>query len=191
MSFAIVVDSTCDLLEDEYRSLNVAMVPLTIGVGGAEFKDQVEISSEEFLERMAAAEDLPKTSQPSPYDFTQVFNKLAADGAEGVLSIHIAGVLSGTVESARAAADEVEAEVHVIDTCGATASSALVVQQACALRDAGLSVAEAAERLQAYLPKVRFFVAPDTLENLLKGGRLSADQAQSASLLNNQAHLYF
>ena len=72
MGFAVVVDSTADLLPEEYKALDVHMVPLSVLIDGETFKDQFEISSEQFYERMAAAENLPQSSQPTPYDLYTV-----------------------------------------------------------------------------------------------------------------------
>ena len=184
MGFAIVVDSTFDMSADEYRDLGVTMVPLNILVGGSEFKDQVDISSEEFYQRMNEAKELPKTAQPSPYDFAQAYQRLAEEGFDGVISLHIAGVLSGTIESARLAASDAAIDVRVIDSAAATAQAALITQKACALRDAGASLDEAEKALKSFIPETQFMVACDTLENLLKGGRLSADQVKNANVLN-------
>lgn len=184
MGFAIVVDSTCDLRPDEYRDLDVTMVPLTILVDGGEFKDQTEISSEEFYRRMAVSKELPKTAAPSPYDFVKVYEDLAKKGYEHIVSLHLAGVLSGTVESARIAASQVDVDVRVIDTLTATAGMALLAQDVVKLRDAGATVDEAEAAVRSFDGKNRFLVTPETLENLLKGGRLSADQVKTASMLN-------
>ena len=153
-------------------------------VGEDEFKDQVEISSEEFYKRMGEATELPKTAQPAPFDFVRAYERLAQEGYEGIVSLHIAGVLSGTIESARAAADQVAIDVRVIDSACCTAQAALQVKQLCALRDAGATLDEAQAAIEKLVPKTQFLVACDTLENLLKGGRLSADQVKNASLLN-------
>ena len=182
MGFAVVVDSTLDMSAEEYQALNITMVPLNILVGEDEFKDQVEISSEEFYERMGEATELPKTAQPAPFDFVQAYERLAQEGYEGIVSLHIAGVLSGTIESARAAADQVDIDVRVVDSACCTAQAALQVKQLCALRDAEVSLDEAQAAIEELIPKTQFLVACDTLENLLKGGRLSADQVKS--LLN-------
>ena len=184
MGFAVVVDSTLDMSAEEYQALNITMVPLNILVGEDEFKDQVEISSEEFYERMGEATELPKTAQPAPFDFVQAYERLAQEGYEGIVSLHIAGVLSGTIESARAAADQVDIDVRVIDSACCTAQAALQVKQLCVLRDAEASLDEAQAAIEELIPKTQFLVACDTLENLLKGGRLSADQVKNASLLN-------
>lgn len=184
MSFAVVVDSTADLNMDEYRGNAITMVPLTIQVGGKEYKDQTEISSEEFYDRMAATDELPKTAAPAPYDFAQAYQALAQQGYDHIISLHIASVLSGTVESARLAASQVEVPVTVIDSAGAGASLGIIALKACELRDAHVPVDEALQHLNACVSDFRFLVACDSLDNLLKGGRLSADQVKNASLLN-------
>ncbi len=191
MSFAIVVDSTADLTVEEYRNNRVAMVPLTIEVGGGEYKDQTEITSEEFYDRMVAASELPKTAAPAPYDFVQTYNRLADEGYDHIISLHIASVLSGTVESARLAASQVDVPVTVLDTAGATVSLALLALKACEMRDAGISAEEAVEALSRYIKDFKVVIACDTLENLLKGGRLSADQVKNASLLNIKPEFTF
>ena len=186
MGFAVVVDSTADLLPEEYKALDVHMVPLSVLIDGETFKDQFEISSEQFYERMAAAENLPQSSQPTPYDFEQMYNTLAEKGYDGVIAIHIAGVLSGTIESSRAAAEQVDIDVRVLDgaRAGATAPVALVVEQICKMRDEGATLDEAEAKAKELLATAEFLVAPETLENLLKGGRLYADQVKNTSLLN-------
>lgn len=153
---------------------------------GETFKDQVEITAEQFYERMAQSEGLPQSSQPTPYDFKQMYNGLAEKGYDGVIAIHIAGVLSGTIESSRTAAEQVDIDVRVLDgaRAGATAPVAMVVEEICKMRDAGASLDEAEAKAKELLAKAEFLVAPETLENLLKGGRLSADQVKNASLLN-------
>lgn len=186
MAFAVVVDSTCDLTEEEYKTWGVTMVPLSVLIDGEVFKDQVDITSEEFYERLAHAEAFPQSSQPTPYDFKCAYEALAQQGYDGVISLHIAGVLSGTIESARTAAAEVDVDVRVIDAAasGTTASMGIVARRACELRDAGASLDEAQAELEALCARAFMLIAPDTLDYLLKGGRLSADQVKTASMLN-------
>ena len=184
MGFAIVVDSTCDWEFPEYAERNVTMVPLKIEVGGESFADQYEISSDEFYDRMAAAEQLPKTSQPAPFDFVGVYNRLAEEGYDHIISLHIAAPLSGTAQSATLAAAQVNIPVSVIDSRGATAKLGLLATYACQLRDAGASAEEAVAKLERATQDINFLVACDTLENFLKGGRLSADQVENAAMLN-------
>lgn len=184
MSFAVVTDSTCDWNPSEYQGRKVTMVPLTVTVGGEDFRDQVDISSEEFYERMQAAEDLPRTCQPSPQDFIEAYERLAAEGYEDIISIHIALPLSGTPQSAHVAAEQVDATVAVVDSLGTSASLGLIVERACALRDQGVAFAQAVEEVKQVATDTSFYVAPDSLENLLKLGRLSEEQVKTTNALN-------
>lgn len=191
MSFAIVVDSTCDMSLDELAALKAQMVPLTITVGGESFRDQFEISSQDFYERMAQADELPKSAQPSPADFIDAYNKAHEAGCDGVLAICIAHVLSGTVGSAQLAASQVDFPVEVIDSAGATAQFSLLVQEAARMRDAGLSLAEAAAGIKERISDTTFYIACETLEHLLKGGRLQPQEAEAAAKLNIKPVLTF
>ena len=184
MGFAVVVDSTLDMSAEEYQALNITMVPLNILVGEDEFKDQVEISSEEFYKRMSEAAELQKPHSQRLLILCRHTSALRKRVIGGIVSLHIAGVLSGTIESARAAAGQVDIDVRVIDSACCTAQAALQVKQLCALRDVGATLDEAQAAIEALIPETQFLVACDTLENLLKGGRLSADQVKNASLLN-------
>lgn len=184
MSFSILVDSTCDFSLDELKDINVRMVPLTITVDGDSYLDQVEISPAEFYERMASADELPKTAQPSPADFIKVYKEEIEKGADGIMVMCIAHVLSGTVGSARLAAGELDFPIKVIDSAGASAQCAVLVQDAVALRDAGKTLEETAEAIERRIPDSKFYIAPETLENLLKGGRLAQEDADNATKLN-------
>ncbi len=184
MNIAIVTDSTCDWTQEEYQDKNVVMVPLKIQIGDETFLDQEEISSELFYDRMIASEKTPTTSQPSPGDFTDVYRGLAASGYDAILSLHIAPVLSGTLDSAAIAAQEVDIPVVTYDSKKATSGLGLLVDAACRLRDAGATLDEIVAALDALAPKVRMFIAPDSVDNLLKGGRMTEEQAQGVAMLN-------
>lgn len=185
MSFAIAVDSTADLTKDEYASWGITVVPLSIEVDGDVFVDQVDLTNAEFYERMQAAENLPKTSQPTPLMFEQTFTALnAPDDIEGVISLHIADVLSGTYQSAAIGGEQATGDVRVINSYNASAGLGLLVKLAKELRDQQVALDEAVARINEAITKVRFIVAPDTLDNLLKGGRLAAEEAQQITALN-------
>lgn len=184
MSIAIVTDSTSDLTAEEYESLRIHMVPLSIEVDGVLYKDQREISSEAFYDAMIAAENLPKTSQPAPLDFMELYKSLEANGCTHIFSFHIAGTLSGTVESALMAAQEVSVPVTVVDSCGTTVSLALLLKEVCALRDAGKSAEEIHAAAQKTIAQTKTYLVPLELDNLLKGGRLSEAEVTQANVLN-------
>ena len=191
MSLAIVVDSVADMNFDECERYGLVAVPLTVEVGGERFKDQYEISTEEFYDRMIAADDLPKSSQPAPTDFIEAYNKLADEGYENVLALHLAAVLSGTLESSNLGASQVKIPVAVVDSLNASAGQGLLAILASELREAGLSDEDIIERVQAARSQTRFFIACGTLENLLKNGRLSASEVEGATMLNIKPMMSF
>src|SRR3954469_2772533 len=138
-----------------------------------------------FYDRLRTANELPTTSQPSIGDFLEVYGALADEGRD-VVSVHIAGGISGTVESARQAAEELMRErplrrVVVIDSrkaCGALAFAALAGRSAAR---AGGDVDAVAARVQETCDNVKLWFAVDTLEFLRRGGRIGAAQAWMGS----------
>lgn len=191
MSFAIVVDSVADLSAEECERYGIVSVPLTVEVGSESFKDQVEISSEQFYDKMIASETLPKSSQPSPSEFIEVFNALAEAGNDQIIAIHLAAVLSGTSESSNLAAGEVEVPVEVIDSYNACSGQGLLALLAAQMREDGVSAEETIETLKKARPHTRFFIACGTLDNLLAGGRLSPEEVDTATLLDIKPMMSF
>lgn len=184
MKLAIVTDSTCDWTDEEYAANKVTMIPLTIMVDEETFLDQEEISSEEFYDRMIASEKMPSTSQPSPGFFTEVFSGLIDEGYDAILSMHIAPVLSGTMQSATIAAQGFDIPIATFDSKGATSCLGLLVQKACELRDAGASLDDIVAQLEHISARTRLYLSPDNTDNLVKGGRLTEEQAQGVTMLN-------
>ncbi|MEG0323408.1 MAG: DegV family protein, partial [Raoultibacter sp.] len=146
--------------------------------------DQVELTSEEFYDRMEASAGIPMTSQPSPGDFIEVYNRLAEEGAEAIISLHLAPMLSGTFASAEMAAKSVSVPVAVIDSKNASSSLGLLAGKACAMRDAGETFEAIVGAVRSDTAKTHLFIAPESTDNLVKGGRLSEEQAQGAAMLN-------
>lgn len=191
MGFAIVADSTCDLSPEEAKAHDITIIPLNILLDGKEYRDQVDISSEEFFDLMEASDNLPKTAQPSPYDFAQLYRKLAEEGAEAIISVHICAPMSGTVGVAAMAAKQVDVPVEVIDSHGVTAHTGLLTLYAALLRDRGLPFDAVVEKVRAAIPRQHFLIASATLDNLIKGGRLSPLEGKAAGLLNIKPVLGF
>lgn len=184
MNYAIVCDSTADLLLEELERFDVSMVPLVVTIDGEQYEDQVEISTSEFYERMAASKNLPSTSQPTPMRFAETFQKLFDSDVEQIMCINIAGVLSGTIESARLAASQFDKRIEVIDALGATALSGLLVMYATQLRNEGVSFDEALYCVRKAINDAEFLLACNSLEPLFAGGRMSAEEMTSAIALN-------
>ncbi len=180
----IVTDSTCDIAPEELDALGVELVPLKVLIGEKSFLDWVEMAPEEFYRRLADSPVLPKTSQPTPAEFSAVYGRLAEQGCEAVVSIHLTSALSGTVSSATIAAGSSPVPVHVIDTHKVTQALGMVVRAAVEARDADLDAEAVAHRASAVAESVRLYFVLDTLEYLVKGGRAGKAQGLAASLLN-------
>lgn len=179
----IVTDSTCDLNNELIEKWGIIVVPLSISINGENYLDRVDISPKEFMEKMKASPDLPKSSQPPAGEFLKVYDELAADGFE-IISIHMTGGMGGTVRSAESAAQMTRAKVNVVDSRFISKALAFQVLEAAQLAAAGKTADEIVARLNKIREQTRLFVVVDTLENLVKGGRIGKGRAMIGSLLN-------
>ena len=187
----LVCDSTCDIDPQWLKDHDVAMVPLKVLFGDATYLDWVDLTPETFYAKLAAAPELPKTSQPSPAEFATVYRQLANQGCTDIVSIHLTSALSGTIESATMAASSAPVPVRVVNTRNVSVAVALVVRAAVAARDAG-GDADTVEAAANYVvDHFRLLFALDTLEYLVKGGRAGKAQGLAASLLNIKPVLTF
>jgi DegV family protein with EDD domain len=150
------------------------------------FKAGVELSTSAFWERMVAPDaPFPKTAASSPGEFKEAFEAAFAAGAEAVVSVNVAGTLSGTIKSAQIARDMLpDREIHVVDSQGASMAQGILARMGVDLADEGRSAAEIAEILESRTPDMRIYVALETLEYLRKGGRISGAQAAIGTLLS-------
>lgn len=180
MKTRIIVDSTADLLP-EFRS-RVGVVPLTVRFGEDEFVDGVTITHQEFYQRLVESDVLPTTSQATPDVFMKEFEKTKAAGEEAVV-ITLASELSGTYESAVAAAEGFEG-IYVVDSGSAAIGAGILCEMALELAEAGMDAQEIAARLEAEKQKVVIVALVDTLEYLKKGGRISKTVAFAGAMLN-------
>lgn len=179
----IVTDSTCDLTKEEVMQHGIHIVPLTIQIDGKTYIDGVDLEPQTFLGLMKNAKDLPKSSQPAPGKFKELYDELGKDGDQ-ILSIHMTGGMSGTVESARQAAQMTDADVTVIDSRFIAIGLAIQLREAIKMRDAGATVQEIVARLDKVREHTHLYVIVDTLENLIKGGRIGKGTGFIGSLLN-------
>jgi len=180
---AIVVDSTADFPEASGRFPNWRVVPLYVRFGDESFRDYVELSPEQFYARLRTSKETPSTSQPTPADFLAAYEELAA--YERVLSIHIAGKLSGTIESARAAASELGGErVRTIDSKSASAAIAMLGLAIQRRLERGTTDEEVDALVERYRGEAGLLFTVDTLEYLARGGRIGRARAWAGELLN-------
>ena len=184
---AIVTDSTSDLPPDLRQRLGITMVPLNVHFGSEVFRDQIDITTDQFIERLGRSSQLPTTSQPSAGLFEETFRALATDH-DGIVVVLISAKLSGTVQAATIARDAVAdvdpVAVEIVDSLSGSMGLGLQVVRAAELAATGLDAPAIAERLRADTGsyEVVFFV--DTLEYLQRGGRIGKAAAFIGGLLN-------
>ena len=184
MNFNIVTDSTSDITQVDAREKNIQVVPLRILFEDGEYHDGINISTEEFYNKLESAKVLPQTSQPSPEDFFKIFEK-AKNNDEALLVITLSSSLSGTYQSATIAKNICEYEkIYIVDSQTVTLGLKVLVDYAISLRNDGKSIEETFEILEREKQNIRIFAAVDTLEYLKKGGRLSSAAALAGTLLN-------
>jgi len=181
MSVQIIVDSLADVIGEDREK--VIVQPITIRFDdGAEYRDGVDITHEEFFERLIESDALPTTSQVTPYDFGETFEKVVSAGDEAVV-ITISSKLSGTYQSACIAADDFEGKIVVVDSLSASIGERSLVDMAIKLRDEGKSAEEIAAVLDEEKKNLQVVAVLDTLEYLKKGGRISSAVAFAGGVL--------
>jgi len=180
---AIVTDSTCDLGPEALAARNVTMVPLKVHFGDETFRDWFDLTPTDFYPRLRSAVQLPTTSQPTPGEFAEVYKRLADEGYEGIVSIHLSAKLSGTYESAVMAASTSPIPVRVVDSTFVSGAISFAIDAACAVRDAEGYLDAVEKAAVDTAAKTELFFVLDTLDFLVKGGRAGRTQGMAASLL--------
>ncbi len=180
----IITDSAADFEPAELSAKNIICVPMKINFGGEEYTENVNLTKSEFYELLASGEDFPKTSQPAPFDFEQVLERIKSDGDEAVI-ITISSALSGTYQNAFLVKNMLDYDgCYVVDSLSATAGQRVLVEHAVKLRDEGKSAAEIAEEITHLRERVEIYACIDTLEYLYKGGRISHTSYTVGSFVN-------
>lgn len=183
---AIVTDSASDLDPALADRLGIAVVPLAVSFGEQTFKAGVDLTTEAFWIRMTAPEaPFPKTAASSPGDFQAVYERVFSKGYDAIVSIHVAGTLSGTLKSASVARELMaDREIHIVDSTSASMGEGLLAEVGLDLASRGVSAAEIARILTERTSDLNLFVALDTLEYLKRGGRISGATAALGTLLS-------
>lgn len=180
----VVTDSTADLTRGQASELGVTVVPLTVRFGDEQYLDGVDLDSDAFYARLPQARVHPTTSQPTPEQFATVYRSLLEDRGDSVVSIHISSKLSGTLQSAHIACQEVgEERVHLVDSESVSAGVQFLVREALDDIAAGADAATVAARAESRRSKVTIYVLLDTLTYLQRGGRIGRAQALLGSVL--------
>jgi len=180
-NIAIVVDSTADFPEAPGRFPNWRIVPLYVRFGDESFRDYVDLTPADFYTRLRGSSVMPTTSQPTPGDFQAIYEGLG--GYERVYSLHIAGTLSGTVESARTAAAEFGDRIRVIDTETASAAVAMLGLAIQRRLERGTTDEEVEELVRRHRNDSQLIFTLDTLDYLARGGRIGRAAAWAGGLM--------
>ena len=182
MAIQIVIDSASDFDRQEAQRKGLCFLPLTIEWEGKVYRDQVDISSREFYEKLVETDALPTTAQLSPNDYSEAFARLTANG-DTVVVIALASKLSGTCQSAVIAAQDYPGQVLVVDSENVTMGEQLLIRYALRLREQGVDAPALVEELERAKRRIRVIAAVDTLEYLKRGGRVSSVTAFAGTLL--------
>ncbi len=183
MAVKILVDSTFDFTEEQLRELGMEVVRLRVHFGDEEFIDGVSITPKLFYERLVESDTLPTTSQATPTDFAEAFERLTANG-DDVVAMTISSALSGTYQSAVIAAEDFAEHVRVVDTLNVTMGAQILARYAQRLADEGKGLDEIAVALEESKHRVQLIALLDTLEYLKRGGRISSAAAFAGGLLS-------
>ena len=168
-----LVDTASDYTVEEIKAKGMELVPLHITLGEADYRDGYDLTKDAFYELLTSNEEFPKTSQPTPQDFVDVFEKAEENGDE-LIGILLSSRLSGTFQSATLAKNIVEYDnIHLVDSLGATHMIRIMADHAQELAAAGKNAKEIVAELEEMKSKIKVLAVVDTLEYLCKGGRVS------------------
>lgn len=184
MSIRIITDSTSDFTPQQAQQQNIDVVPLKVIFSDAEYRDGLDITLGEFYQRLTTSEVLPTTSQPTPNDFINHFEK-AKEAGDDVIVILLSSELSGTFQSAVLAKNYVEYDrIFLVDSLNATIGLKLLINHAITQRNANKQATEIVNELEYLKSKVTIKAVVNTLDYLVKGGRLSKAAGFAGSLLS-------
>lgn len=181
---AIVTDSTSNLTPETIAQYNIYVIPQILTWEGQSLLDQIDISTEEFYERLPRSSELPKTSQPSPGQFTEHFQKVA-EGAESIVAIFVSEFLSGTLQSAHLGAQAMgDYPIEIVDSRSVSLGLGLLAVAAAKHAAEGHDYKAVAEYVRTLVPRMRVLFVVDTLEYLHKGGRIGGAKRLLGSVLS-------
>ena len=182
MSIRIIIDSSADFEPEIADELGITVIPMKTIFGEEEFAEGIDITREQFYEKLVESDEFPRTSQVTPFEFARELDKLE-DGDEALI-ITLSGKLSGTAESARTAASQSPVPAFVVDSESVTIGERILAERAVEMRDAGAKANTIAETLDREKADIKVIATLDTLEYLKRGGRISAAAALAGGLLS-------
>jgi len=184
MTVKIITDSVADLPPQVVKEFGITVIPILIRFGNEVYRDGIDLSADEFYQKIANSKAFPVTSVPSPGTFAEAYDKLAKETDE-ILVIILSSKLSGTYEVAVQAVGlmKEKCRVEVVDSQWATMAMGFMVIAAARAANDGANLDEVADVVRRNIPRVDFLAAFDTLEYLRRGGRIGRAQAFLGSVL--------
>ena len=182
MAVRFIIDAGSDLTQEQAQAQDVLLIPMTVRFADKEYLSGLNITNEEFYNKLTTAKELPTTSQPTPFAFEQVYQQIRDAGDQAVV-LCISSVLSGTYQSATIAAAEYSDCIYIVDTKAVSVAQRILLDYAIRLKNQGASAQEIAAELERRKEDVCAYGAVDTLEYLIKGGRLSKAAGAVGSML--------
>ncbi len=179
---ALVLDSTADVPDPSARHPNWRLVPLYVRFGDQTFRDHVELSAEDFYRRLRDSSAQPQTSQPTPADFAAAFENLA--GYDRIVCVTISARLSGTYESAMLARSQVDEKVVVVDSASASGGIVILAEAIQRRLERGTTDEEISELSARFRREAGLLFTVDTLDYLVRGGRIGKAAGFAGALLS-------
>ena len=185
MTVKIVTDSAADLPPTLAEELGITVVPVYLRFGDEVYRDRVDISEDEFYHRLLHDPIHPSTTQPTPQDFAETYQKLSQE-AGGIISIHISSRLSGTCNSAIQGKQLVEdgCPIEVVDSQTVSIANGLIAMEAAKIARSRKSLEQVVAEVKQIIPSIHLLILLDTLKYLAKGGRIGKAKALLGSILN-------
>ena len=183
MAVKFIVDSAADILPEECARLGLTHLPMKVIFGDTEYADAVDMTHQEFYEKLVESDVMPTTCQIPPAEFEEAYRQVTSEGDTAVV-VTVSGKLSGTYQSATIAAEDFDGKVFVVDSRSVSLGQRILIQHGLKLAEQGFEAADIARMLEFQREKVRVMALLDTLEYLKKGGRISSTVALAGTLLS-------
>lgn len=183
MSIKLIIDSAADISKEEADKLGITLIPMRVRFNQEEYLDGVNLTPEMFYNKLVESSELPKTSQITPFEFEQEFDKVVKNGDSAIV-ITISSKLSGTYSSAKSAAKKYPDKIFVVDSLNACIGERLLCQYALRLIENGMDIKDIVEELNNKKHKINVMAMLNTLKYLKKGGRISSVVAFTGELFS-------
>jgi len=185
VAFVVHVDSSSDIPQNRAAAAGIKVTPMSVTIGGTSYFEGVDLFPAEFYTRFPTLTELPKTSQPNPEDLLSIYERILAEGHE-VVSILLSSGLSSTVQAAQLARSMASApeRIHIVDSLGASFGCGLIALQAAEILRNASSYPVVEPEILRIRDHMRYIFTPDTLEYLVKGGRVSRTAGLVGGLLD-------